>query len=119
VFDKEVNITISLRIKYHSPDEKDRFLPVATQADFEEFWLPACSELDLKLIPLFETGYPVIELNRETIPSVVDELNQIKNAMSRHIEDGVPEWLPKRVEGLITKLKYALDNFDDVVYVRV
>ena len=50
---------------------------------FEVEWLPGCIALDLKLVTLFDTGYPVLELNLTTIPPIIEELNHLRIWMAQ------------------------------------
>lgn len=105
-------MTISLLIEHKNPETKNRSIPVATHAAFTDYWLPICRERGLTLIPLFITGYPLIELNLDTLPTIIDELSQIKDAaMNRADCSG---WLPKRIESVIEGMKYVQENFDQI-----
>ena len=101
-------MTISLLIKHKNSDIEDLFIPVAPHSTFEDYWLPICRERELTLIPLFSTGYPLIELNLDTLPQIIDELSQIRDVAMNRAD------LPKRLESVIEGMKYVQENFDQI-----
>lgn len=114
-------MTISLAIKYRN--QKRRHMPVATHHIFVRCWLPSCSHLGLKWIPHFETGYPVIHLNLETLPEVIDELQRLKGYF---VENGdqldspcVAEYIIERIERLLFEMRNTADNWDEIEYVHI
>jgi hypothetical protein len=118
-----LNMSIGLRITYRDPNKEGRRIPIAHQETFENYWRPIALKLGLRHILLFDTGYPILKLDSETIPAVINELLQLNTAVSEANESQIPqgeaEDIKLRIRGLISELKYALDNPDEVAYVRV
>lgn len=91
-------------------------MPIATNDIFNRYWLPACYELGLRLIPLFETGYPVIRLEPETIPLILNELSTLKLFFSRAKSAAAYKDIIGRIERLIHELNYLQEIWDDIAH---
>ena len=72
----------------------------------------------MKFIPLIETGYPVLELNRETIPPIIEELKQLRAYFIDNFPN-IDEHYVNRFTRIISVLEQALDEFDEIEYIRV
>ena len=73
-------------------------LPIATQRVFAKHWLPGAYELDLKWVPLFESGIP---LAMDDLPAVMTELQALGIWTEQHVDHR--EILP-RIKALLDKL---------------
>src|SRR5689334_9964424 len=80
-----------------------RLVPLATQRLFVEQWLPLCSRLNLRFVPLFESG---INLERGDLPVVRSELELLQQHVERH---GTPAttWMLERIQVALQVLKEA------------
>ena len=91
---------MSVALLVENPPDNTRLVPVATERVFTEYWQPACSALNLKWVPCFQTG---IELAQEDLPLVVEELAQLKCWIeSAQNEELAP--VKSRIENLISEL---------------
>jgi hypothetical protein len=95
-------------------DERRYNVPVATEAFFAECWQPAAESLGLQWVPLFSTG---IEIGREDLPAVLDELARLKQWALARAQDARFEMLAGRIELLETELPKALEREGAVVYI--
>ena len=68
-------VTADLLIKYTNPDRQAELIPVAGQRSFDQYWMPASTEIGLKWIPLFGA----LQIEQENIPDIVDELTQLEH----------------------------------------
>ena len=106
-------MSVSLFIQYCDSDKQSDIIPVATEENFREYWQPICKYLDLKLVPLFQTGLPVI---REDTPFIVDELLQIKDFLfskeNSSMSADIAEHIVSRIENLLIGLKQISESPD-------
>ena len=116
-------MSISLSISYNDPERVSDLIPIATHDAFYSCWLPACSQLELKWIPLFRTGYPAINLDLETLPEVIDELQCLMAYLAEN-EDQldsqcVAQLIIERIERLLLEMRSAINSWDDIEYISV
>lgn len=111
-------MTINLRIHYLSKERANRFIPVASTHSFKHEWLPACRELGLKWVPKFETGYPILELNEDTLPQIITELTQLRTYF---VDSGTDTLHPfiKRFDTVISALEQGLKEIGEIEYIRI
>jgi hypothetical protein len=109
-------MSISLLLEYQDPQKHSRMVPIATEDLFETYWLPASKLLKLKWIPAFQSGFRV---EREDIPSILDELEMLKQLMTGHplpeLAEGIVEHLATRIDRLIFELR----NLQDELWVEI
>lgn len=65
----------------------------------------------MKYIPLFDTGF---DLNREIIPSIIDELRRLKEYFLGRYTDLDPHLVARRFDFIIAALEQALTEFDEI-----
>lgn len=116
-------MTIELFVKYKDPKREIEGGPIATNKEFEECWLPACERLHLQWISLFLTGYPAIDLNLNTIPEVIDELQRLRVYFAENSDQltssCVAELIIGRIELRTLEIRHAIDIWDEIEYVHV
>ncbi|MFE5317676.1 hypothetical protein ACFQ88_03095 [Paenibacillus sp. NPDC056579] len=94
--------------------ERQFHVPVAAEAFFAECWEPAAEALGLKWVPVFSTG---IEIMKEDLPDVLDELNRLKEWAMDQPGGERMEKLTMRIELLLTELPKALQRDGAIVYI--
>ncbi|MEK3964572.1 MULTISPECIES: hypothetical protein [Paenibacillus] len=94
--------------------EKHFFLPVATESFFKECWIPAIQSLGLRWVDLFSTG---VDVEEEDLPSILAELDQLKEWADQNLEEEQKTKLFERVEGIKEKLPNAFQRKDAVVFI--
>jgi len=82
-----------------------KYIPVATQRTFTEYWLPLAESLGLKYIPLFSGG---ISLTGEDFPAVLRELE----IFSGHATDALPQQYAEVVAERAELLRSVLAGLD-------
>ncbi|WP_437793350.1 hypothetical protein [Sorangium sp. So ce693] len=87
----------------------NRLVPVAAQATFKEFWVPAAEALGLQWVPLFETGIPV---ERSDLPGVIRELAALRALWVS--SEPHREAILERLDRLIDELNKINSADDDV-----
>lgn len=97
-------------------ERSNRLVPVATQATYEELWVPAAEALGLQWIPLFEAGFP---LERSDLPDVIRDLEKLRAfclSSERH-----REMILERLDRLIEELNeiYEINGSDDDVEIFI
>ena len=102
-----MSIALNTRLRT-APEDATREIPIATHDGFRRYWTPACEALDLRWVPIFTSG---ISLEREDIPSVLDELEALKRWSEQHPETG--EMIGERLDRLITELRALANVADD------
>ncbi len=116
-------MTISLAIEYRDQEKKRYRIPIATHHIFFTCWIPACRELELTRIPHFETGYPVIHLNLETLPGVMDELRRLKTffveCADQLASECIAQFIIERIDRLLFEMGKAVENWAEIEYIRV
>ncbi|MDP2316560.1 MAG: hypothetical protein Q8P41_26945 [Pseudomonadota bacterium] len=83
------------------------YIPVATEAVFEELWVPACGTLGLRWVPCFQSGIPITS---EDLPDVIDELDRLRCWVADHAEVDTRQWWLDRID----RLRSALHRVRDV-----
>ena len=66
-------------------DPEGRSVPVATEEVFTSIWQPACRELGLKWVPLFQTG---LAIERRDLPEILSELGLLSARLAGRPEAG-------------------------------
>ncbi|MGE7768189.1 hypothetical protein [Peribacillus sp. NPDC096540] len=80
--------------------EKHIFFPVATESFFKEFSIPAIQSLGLQWVDLLSTG---VDVEEEGLPSILAELDKLKEWVHLNLEEEQKTKLFERVEGLKEK----------------
>jgi len=96
-------MSISLTIEKVEGKILNQNIPISGQQFFEENWLPACEQLQLKWLPLFKTGIPIDE---QDLPFVFNELQSLKE----HISTLNDDHYNNRLTVLIDKLQGLEDK---------
>jgi hypothetical protein len=101
-------MSVGLLITHPNDRSRNRIVPVATQEIFRDRWLPGARELDLELVALMETGFPVDGTNRSEL---VGELTRLRPWMLQQY--GTDSYDVVRLDGLLEELK-AMEFGDDL-----
>lgn len=94
--------------------EEKFYVPVATEAFFQECWEPAIEELELKWVKVFSVG---IDLEKEDLPHVMRELSQIKKWARINLNSEQQIQIIDRIELLETELPKAFKRKGIVVFI--
>lgn len=99
-------------------DRNQRIVPIATEDIFSRYWEPLSSQLDLKWLPLFQSGFFV---DRQDIPFVVSDLRRARQHFLLRQPDEAPEEVLKQITTRITKLISELEELqkEDAVEVYI
>lgn len=93
---------MSIALQIEDPkNESERYLPIAVESAFEQYWRPGCFALKLKWIPAFKTG---LVLRAEDIPEIIDELTRLDLWMKESFDPKTSEHLHERIDPLIRRL---------------
>jgi hypothetical protein len=112
-------LAIRLKVKYKDPNKPTFTMPVASQSNFRDFWLPVCDRLELEMLPLFNTGYPVIKLNSESIPALITELQRFQAFILVSTPDAQAENIGKTVKTIIDLLHEVQQHWNEIEWVGV
>lgn len=94
--------------------EKKFFIPVASEAFFEECWIPAITELNLKWVNVFSVG---LDMEKEDLPNVMNELSQIKEWSKANLSSDQQIKMIERIELLEAELPNAFRREGAVVFI--
>jgi hypothetical protein len=72
-------MSVGTLIKYRQRVPETEYLPLATQIDFQKYWLPIAEALGLQWVPLFVGGVTLVP---EDIPAVLYELGRMQEAIA-------------------------------------
>lgn len=72
-------MSIGLLVCYRDREREDRLVSVASDAVFLDFWIPICSELGLRWLPRFSTGWL---LSAQDAPHLLEELRRLERYLS-------------------------------------
>jgi hypothetical protein len=111
---KGIPMSVALIISTAETDEVLDFTPIATQGSFVRFWLPACRELGLQLIPLLESG---MLLTEEALDDFVRELSLLEHAVQQRVDSPECVNMTDRIRTLTTKLLSIKGNRDVKVWI--
>jgi hypothetical protein len=92
-------MTVSLGIKDRASGAYE-VVPIATNADFAERWLPACAALGLDFVSHFHDG-ALTSVRPEDLPVIVEELTRLRTWVVGH---GSAHWL-QRIDGILRPLR--------------
>jgi hypothetical protein len=93
-------MSVGLLIEYSDASMESSWTPVATQAVFATYWVPAAHLLGLEWVPLFETGTSV---DNEDVSRILEELALLK----RWVTSDPPEL----AKGLAGEIADRIDRF--------
>lgn len=107
-------MSVSAFIPHPENEEELGFnVPVASEAFFNAYWMPAAEELNLQWVPIFSTG---IDISEEDLPDVLGELDRLKQwAAGRGGEE--MEQMLSRIDMLMARLPQAFEREGAVVYI--
>ena len=66
---------MSVALSISSPPDENKFVPIAFEDVFTNYWQPGCSELRLEWVPLFKGG---IKIDQDLLPVVLEKLSRLK-----------------------------------------
>jgi len=91
-------MSIALMVEKVDGVKNTDYLPISGQKFFIEKWVPLCDQYNLKLIPLFQTGFTFTE---KDLPILLSELEILKV----NIREDEAVYLRERIDLLLDKLK--------------
>lgn len=89
-------MTIEMGIR-HRDSGAYEVIPVATSDTFRRVWLPACEQIGLALVPLFDGG-ALTRVPADLVPRIVAEVEQLR------------DWAAQQPDG-----KYLVDRCSDIL----
>jgi hypothetical protein len=107
-------MSIGLLLEYAVPTQKSDIVPIATEEAFHKYWQPGCTALHLQWVPLFQTGLP---LKQEDIALVIEELVRLKQWLSCHMENGMPQAVVERIDQLMQALQKVQGDAQVAMYI--
>lgn len=96
------------------PQDRDFYVPVASEAFFCKCWIPASIELKLQYIPLFQSG---VDIQKDDLPRLFQELSQLMNWSKQNLSKEDDVHLCSRAELLKTKLTKAFTEEGVIVFI--
>lgn len=97
-------------------EESTFYVPIAAERVFEKYWMPVIEELGLKRASWFQCG---IEIKKEDIKFVLEELEQIQTWIVKYAENERKEYMEGRLEDLYKELADILDGARDDIKVYI
>ena len=99
-------------------NEQERvfYVPIAAERAFEKYWMPVIGELGLKRAGWFQCG---IEIEKEDIKFVLEELAQIQNWIVKYADSERKEQMMGRLENLCKELADILGGARDDIKVYI
>ena len=97
-------------------EESDFNIPISTEREFQEYWMPIIELLNLQWIKCFQSG---IELEKEDLLSVLKELMEIKIWLVNDTNDIKEKQIIERVDNLIKELIELFENTRDNLKVYI
>lgn len=107
-------MSIGLLLEYARPTKKSAIVPIATEEAFHKYGQPGCAALHLQWVPLFQTGLP---LKQEDIAWVIEELVRLKQWLSCHMENDVPQAVVARIDQLMQSLQKVQGDAQVALYI--
>lgn len=105
-------MSISLLVSGENIPEADwKNIPVATEDEFENYWLPISEELDLEYIPLFQFG---IEIDSDTSNDVLNELQLLKTTIKNQLTDSEYEKVISRINILTDSIPNFVKKYNTI-----
>ncbi|RYY76640.1 MAG: hypothetical protein EOO52_03805 [Gammaproteobacteria bacterium] len=77
-------------------------VPVSTERNFEENWLPLIKKLDLEWLPLFQTG---VDIESDDLIAISEELSKLLALAEKDLSPSIYKDLARRVNELIKGLE--------------
>ena len=108
---------MAIRLCVEYQDETRITMRVCDHQTFDDYWLPGAFALNLTLVPLFETGYPLMKLNNRTIPPLLDELQKLHRWMVG--SDSIPNEIAGSVNKMIAVLQTTLESWSEIEMVTL
>jgi hypothetical protein len=105
-------MSVGLLITRTNDRSRNRLVPVSTEEVFRTRWLPGARALNLELVELMQTGFPVGEANRTEL---VEELTRLRDWMLQHYGADTSELM--RLDGLLEELTALVFGGDLEVFV--
>jgi hypothetical protein len=70
-------MTVSMGIRHRDTGEYE-YVPIATSETFRCVWLPACQQLGLGLVALFDGG-ALTSVPAELVPRIIEEVERLRD----------------------------------------
>ncbi len=93
------------------PESEWKNIPVATENEFEKYWIPKSEELNLEYIPLFQFG---IEVDSDSLSDILRELKLLKNTVINNSSNNDYKKLISRIDTLMTDLPEFVGKYRTV-----
>jgi hypothetical protein len=89
-------------------------VPISTEKNFKDNWMPLIQKLDLQWLPLFETG---IDIELVDLESVLDELSKLQDIAKSELSADKYVDITKRVDELTAGLKHVFQETNIKVFI--
>ena len=96
-------------------DDKERLLniPIASEAFFQDYWLPLIKKMDLNWLNCFQSG---IEVSYEDKDDIIEELGKLRLYLSHQIvTNDNNTFMIKRLDNLINEIIRIFDGRKDTI----
>ena len=104
-------MSVHVNIKTPALDSHD-FFPIAGQAPYDQYWVPAAKALGLVWIPAFSWG---TSFSNEDAPAVIAEFKHLKDSLLNDVHQEIPrEYLKHEMLRVIDRVVLELDKVKDV-----
>ena len=99
-------MSVGLMISNPISAEEHLYLPISTEKDFQDHWMPIITELDLKWVRCFQSG---IELEKEDIEEVLKELERLQDWIITYKDNEQGKHMLERLENLNETLFFFIN----------
>lgn len=96
-------MSIALLIANPDGHQVNRYLPIATESDFKEYWLPGCVALNLTRVASFSMGFTLR-------PDDVSEINGELLRLDLWAKDSLDPPIYRKIHNRIQLLSKSLRN---------
>ncbi|WP_040952709.1 hypothetical protein [Gorillibacterium massiliense] len=96
------------------PKDTQFYVPVSNEAFFQNCWVPAIKELNLKLISLFNPG---LDLTKKDLSHLIEELELLINWAEVNLENDDFNYMKRRIDFLIVRLIEVFTSDEVIVFI--
>lgn len=101
--------------KPKNEEEKNFYIPIATEETFQKYWLKASEELHLKWVPIFQTGIFIENEDKQVIRT---EITEVKNWIVENVSDiDKKRNLEKRIDYILDSLSKVFEDKNMKLYI--
>lgn len=111
----EKNMSIAAIIQDPETDqEKQFYVPIATERWFRDVWLKLAQELQLEWVPLFRTG---VQVEKHDLSAVLEELDRLDDLARRKLAAVELAQLTERLTDVRDALSTAFEREGAIIYI--